>query len=257
KDEEMTNDEVAGSNKGDDEVTNAAKADAEKTSKVKDDAKNTKLPPTRSSLFVSLVPEKQTSIVDLEQASEKTPSEILKTKKEQSEKQKMMKFTIKSTDKAALKEFVLKSALYQTMHANNVELEYHFQEWLNALTDRLDWNNLEGDRYPFDMSKHLPLQGHPAHLTVAAITSSTMTWNLHLNDIEDMLLLAVQHKLFHLTDNDIVDFIMALRVIYDDLTSQKRIMRADALYKFSDETLKKVQDELHHRIRDFCLKYYK
>ncbi|GJQ89994.1 hypothetical protein Tco_0001133 [Tanacetum coccineum] len=30
----------------------------------------------------------------------------------------MLKFTIKSTDKAALKEFDQKSALYQTMHAN-------------------------------------------------------------------------------------------------------------------------------------------
>ncbi|GJW27848.1 hypothetical protein Tco_0044723 [Tanacetum coccineum] len=133
--------------------------------------------------------------------------------------------------------------------------------------------------------------------------------DLHLNDIEDMLLLAVQHKLFHLTDSDIVDFIVALcmftrslvikkrvedlqlgvesyqkklnitppqqtfpeiefkelytpshkppGVIYEDLTKQKRVMRADELYKFSDGTLKKVQDELHHRIRDFHLEYNK
>ncbi|GKB28292.1 hypothetical protein Tco_0867693 [Tanacetum coccineum] len=94
--------------------------------------------------------------------------------------------------------------------------------------------------------------------------------DLHLNDIEDMLLLAIQHKLFHLTDNDIVDFIMAFRiefkelytpshkppgVIFEDLTKQKRVMRADELYKFSGGTLKKVQDELHHRIHDFCLEY--
>nr|GEU40703.1 hypothetical protein [Tanacetum cinerariifolium] len=32
----------------------------------------------------------------------------------------------------------------------------------------LDWNNPEGDRYPFDLSKPLPLQGHLGHLTVAA-----------------------------------------------------------------------------------------
>ncbi|GJZ62368.1 hypothetical protein Tco_0618505 [Tanacetum coccineum] len=35
--------------------------------------------------------------------------------------------------------------------------------------------------------------------------------DLYLNDIEDMLLLVVQHKLFHLTDSDIVDFIVALQ----------------------------------------------
>nr|GEU94865.1 hypothetical protein [Tanacetum cinerariifolium] len=231
--------------------------------------------------------------------------------------------------------------------------------WPLRLTspNRLYWNNPEGDRYPFDLSKPLPLQGHPCHLTVAAdyffnndleylkssdsertYTTSIMktkaTWyeiegiedmvpmlwsptkvgvksvsvkklhryghledimvkradlqfykfkegdfvDLYLNDIEDMLLLVVQHKLFHLTDRDIVDFIVALRMftrslvikkrvgdlqlgverlIYKDLTKQKRVMRADELYKFSDGTLKKVQDELHHRIRDFHLEYNK
>ncbi|GJU70956.1 hypothetical protein Tco_1262361, partial [Tanacetum coccineum] len=102
--------------------------------------------------------------------------------------------------------------------------------------------------------------------------------DLHLNEIEDMLFLVVQHKLFHLTDSDIVDFIVALRmftrslvikkrvedlqlgverVIYEDLTKQKRVMRADELYRFSDGTLKKVQDELHQRILDFRLGYNK
>nr|GEV60094.1 putative ribonuclease H-like domain-containing protein [Tanacetum cinerariifolium] len=35
--------------------------------------------------------------------------------------------------------------------------------------------------------------------------------------------------------------------IYEDQTKHKRVMWADELYKFSNETLKKVQDELHHR----------
>ncbi|GJS00648.1 hypothetical protein Tco_0317156 [Tanacetum coccineum] len=42
----------------------------------------------------------------------KTSLEILKMKKEQAEKQNMLKFTIKSTDKAALKEYDQKSAIY-------------------------------------------------------------------------------------------------------------------------------------------------
>nr|GFA81483.1 hypothetical protein [Tanacetum cinerariifolium] len=54
EDEEMLNAEVKDSDKGDEEVTDAAKADAEKTSEVKDDAKKTELPPTSSSLSVSL-----------------------------------------------------------------------------------------------------------------------------------------------------------------------------------------------------------
>nr|GEU35846.1 hypothetical protein [Tanacetum cinerariifolium] len=133
--------------------------------------------------------------------------------------------------------------------------------------------------------------------------------DLHLNNIEDMLLLAVQHKLFQLDDSEIFDLIVALRmftrsliikhrvkdlqlgvesyqkklyiiapkktfsrikfkelytplykppwVIYKDLNKQKRVMWADELYKFSNETLKTVCDELHHRILDFRLGYNK
>ncbi|GJU53456.1 hypothetical protein Tco_1227170 [Tanacetum coccineum] len=195
---------------------------------------------------------------------------------------------------------------------------------------KLDWNNLEGDRYPFDLSKPLPLQGRPGRLTVdddyffnndmeylktshlenTYTTSITKTkaaryeikgiedivptlWSstkvgyekdalkgikhwgdrhklwyrsqivvkradrqfykfkegdfldLHLNDIKDMLLLAVQHKLFHLNDSDIVDFIVAL------------LMLVDELYKFSDGTLKMVRDELHYRLLNFRLGYNK
>nr|GEV00070.1 hypothetical protein [Tanacetum cinerariifolium] len=70
---------------------------------------------------VKLAPELtkiQTAIVDLEQESEKSPLEIHKIKREQAEKQKMSKYAIKSTDKAILKEYDQKSALYQTMHEN-------------------------------------------------------------------------------------------------------------------------------------------
>ncbi|GKB10962.1 hypothetical protein Tco_0844885 [Tanacetum coccineum] len=47
--------------------------------------------------------------------------------------------------------------------------------------------------------------------------------DLHLNDIEDMLLLAVQHKLFHLGGSDIVDFIVALRMFTRSLILKRRV----------------------------------
>ncbi|GJV52232.1 hypothetical protein Tco_1447973 [Tanacetum coccineum] len=424
----------------------------------------TTLPPPSVSTTPSQIPKlpkKQTPTVDLEQESEKTPLEILKIKKEQAEKHKMPKFTIKSTDKAALKEYDQKSALYQTMHANKyfninhanhrlyhalmkaliedenvmdkgvadtaqdhkrkhdddeddddkdpldgsnqgkktkrrrtkesesskkpsttketpkdkaiskgsktgksalemelveepiaevvidyasddvVVLDQPEQPWFNQMVSatldpltfddlmdtlidfskhvfyqhqtrvplprvfqcinmRLYQNNPKGDRYPFDLSKPLPLQGHLGHLTVAAdyffnndleylksfdpermyTTSITKTkaaryeiegiedmvptlWSptkvksvsvkklhgyghleeivvkradhqfykfkegyfvdLHVKDIEDMLLLIVQHKLFHLTDSDIVDFNVALRMFTRSLVIKKRV----------------------------------
>nr|GEZ47039.1 hypothetical protein [Tanacetum cinerariifolium]GEZ51450.1 hypothetical protein [Tanacetum cinerariifolium] len=47
--------------------------------------------------------------------------------------------------------------------------------------------------------------------------------DLHLNDIEDMLLLAVQYKLFHLDGSVIVDFIVALRMFTRSLILKRRI----------------------------------
>ncbi|GKG45535.1 hypothetical protein Tco_0497981, partial [Tanacetum coccineum] len=33
---------------------------------------------------------------------------------------------------------------------------------------QLDWNNPKEDHCPFDLSKPIPLKGHPGHLTVAS-----------------------------------------------------------------------------------------
>ncbi|GKA97536.1 hypothetical protein Tco_0825430 [Tanacetum coccineum] len=38
-----------------------------------------------------------------------------------------------------------------------IKLEYNMKECYNELNDQLDWNNPEGDRYTFDLSKPLPL----------------------------------------------------------------------------------------------------
>ncbi|GJY35574.1 hypothetical protein Tco_0420952 [Tanacetum coccineum] len=107
--------------------------------------------------------------------------------------------------------------------------------------------------------------------------------DLHLNDIEDMLLLTVQHKLFHLEGNvDVESYQKKLNItkpqktfpeiefkepytplndppgiIYEDLDKHKRVMRAEEMYKFSDGTLKSVRDEIHHRVLDFFLDYNK
>ncbi|GKA59472.1 hypothetical protein Tco_0758785 [Tanacetum coccineum] len=235
--------------------------------------------------------------------------------------------------------------LLKGMCSSSIELEYHFQECFNALTDRIDWNNPIGDCYPFDLSKPLPLQGHLSHLTIDVdyffnndleylkssdlertyTTSIIKTkaaryeikgiedmvptlWSptkvgydkdalkgikhwgegqgdlvdLHLNDIEDILLLAVQHKLFHLTENDIVEFIVALRMFTRSLVIKKCVedlqlsvesyqkklnitppqqtfpkIEFKELYTPSHKPPGKVRDELHHRIRDFRLEYNK
>ncbi|GJS67691.1 hypothetical protein Tco_0682256 [Tanacetum coccineum] len=50
---------------------------------------------------------------------------------------------------------------------SNIELEYNIEECFKALTDRLDWNNPEGDCYSLDLTKPLPLKGRSGCLTIA------------------------------------------------------------------------------------------
>ncbi|GKD90344.1 hypothetical protein Tco_1365851 [Tanacetum coccineum] len=90
-----------------------------------------------------------------------------------------------------------------------------------------------------------------------------------INDIEDMLIFLVQNRLTNLSDDDVSDFAIALRMvtrsmpettrpgirkkdpytpytdpqgfIYVDNQGRNRLMRSDELYKFSDGTLTRLQ----------------
>ncbi|GJV24755.1 hypothetical protein Tco_1377450, partial [Tanacetum coccineum] len=47
--------------------------------------------------------------------------------------------------------------LLKGTRSNYTELEYDFEECYKALSEKLDWENPEGDDYPFDLTKPLPL----------------------------------------------------------------------------------------------------
>ncbi|GKB37562.1 hypothetical protein Tco_0882504 [Tanacetum coccineum] len=47
--------------------------------------------------------------------------------------------------------------LLKGTHKNYAELKYDFEECYKALLEKLNWENLEGGDYPFDLSKPLPL----------------------------------------------------------------------------------------------------
>nr|GEW96005.1 hypothetical protein [Tanacetum cinerariifolium] len=47
--------------------------------------------------------------------------------------------------------------LLKGTRTNYAELEYDFEECYKALSEKLDWDNLEGGDYPFDLTKPLPL----------------------------------------------------------------------------------------------------
>ncbi|GJZ64211.1 hypothetical protein Tco_0620632 [Tanacetum coccineum] len=56
--------------------------------------------------------------------------------------------------------------LLKRNYRNHIELEYNMEQCYLALTDQLDWTNPEEDKCPYDLNKHLPLQGPPGHLTI-------------------------------------------------------------------------------------------
>ncbi|GJV15540.1 hypothetical protein Tco_1360863 [Tanacetum coccineum] len=58
--------------------------------------------------------------------------------------------------------------LFKGTCTSNIELEYNMEECFKALTDKLDWNNPEGDRCSFDLTKPLPLKGRLDRLTITA-----------------------------------------------------------------------------------------
>ncbi|GJU21671.1 hypothetical protein Tco_1155013 [Tanacetum coccineum] len=132
-----------------------------------------------------------------------------------------------------------------------VELEYNMEECYRALTDQLDWINLEGNkditysssitktpaaRYTMEVSKHevfstmrilsvvsvqIEKKSGYDYLKEIVVRQADQKLyrfkegdfsDLHLNDIKDMLLLITQNKLFNLDGDVIVDFVTALKM---------------------------------------------
>ncbi|GKB43802.1 hypothetical protein Tco_0888744, partial [Tanacetum coccineum] len=88
-----------------------------------------------------------------------------------------------------------------------MELEYFLEEVCKATTNQLDWNNPEGQQYPHDLRKPLPLIPNSCgrRLMPLIINDDKLYTfkeggyiRLRLQDIEDMLLLLVQGKLTNL-----------------------------------------------------------
>ncbi|GJZ42397.1 hypothetical protein Tco_0589283 [Tanacetum coccineum] len=191
-----------------------------------------------------------------------------------------------------------------------VESEYNMEECYRALTDQLEWTNPEGHKCLVDMSKHLPLQdkegikarntereyfssitkilaasvkvkkrfgyGYLEEIIVRRADQNLYKFKdgnfprLHLNEIEDMLLLLNQHKLFNLDKDVIVDLGVALRisvkelytpnfdpkgVIYEDKQNHKRLMCNNELYKFRNGTLTLARKTLHYKLLNFWIGY--
>nr|GEV69480.1 integrase, catalytic region, zinc finger, CCHC-type, peptidase aspartic, catalytic [Tanacetum cinerariifolium] len=290
EDEEMNNAEDVDTGNGDEEITDTAKANAKKIEEVKDDINKVELPPSSSNIFVSLV-----SLDDAIARGQADLEKVLRKRDRDDEDP-----SARPDQEGDHCPFDLTKPLPLKGRPGRltVAVEYFFNndhEFLKSSNPVKKYTTsitkTKATRYkivgiedivPTLWSatkvgvvsvkvKKLHGYGYLEEIMVRRADHQLYKFkegdfvDLHLNNIEDMLLLTVQHKLFQLDSSDIVDFIVALQlytpsfdlpmVIYKELNTQKRVMRADELYKFSDGTLKIVRNELHHRLLDFRLGY--
>ncbi|GJR92721.1 hypothetical protein Tco_0264895 [Tanacetum coccineum] len=103
--------------------------------------------------------------------------------------------------------------LMKCSYKSLVELEYFLEEVCKATTNQLDWNNPEGQQYPHDLRKPLPL-----------IPNSQGNYNrLRLQDIEDMLLLLVHGKLINLNVEECLALGVSLRMFTRSVVLKRRV----------------------------------
>ncbi|GKA12714.1 hypothetical protein Tco_0692260 [Tanacetum coccineum] len=145
---------------------------------------------------------------------------------------------------------------------SSIELEYNIEECYKALTDQLDWNNPEGDRCPYDLSKPFPLKGRPGRLTVPSESffNNDLEYLKASNPIKKytMSITKIKAARYEISTKELyTPSFDPPGAVYEDLNKQKRVMRADELYKFLNGTLKLVRNELHHRVLNFRLGYNK
>ncbi|GKD76855.1 hypothetical protein Tco_1339476, partial [Tanacetum coccineum] len=120
-------------------------------------------------------------------------------------------------DKEPMREVASKRPAFKLLkgiHTNFYELKYDFEECYKALSEKLDWDNLEGGDYPFDL---IPPFSHEWE------SSNSDFPRLRIDEIEDMLLLVVQNTLTNLSGDDVSDFAIALRMFTRSMVIQKRV----------------------------------
>nr|GEX16723.1 hypothetical protein [Tanacetum cinerariifolium] len=134
--------------------------------------------------------------------------------------------------------------LLKGTHSNYAELEYDFEEFYKALLEKLDWENPEGDDYPFDLSKPLPLITHGNHQSVPV--------KFFINNDLKYLQRGI------LTMTYTTSTIKTKATQYDlpgTRDMRNGLMRSNELYKFSDGTLTRLLSSLEDITKNIKIEY--
>nr|GEX61915.1 hypothetical protein [Tanacetum cinerariifolium] len=158
-----------------------------------------------------------------------------------------------------------------------VELEYHLEEVYKATTDQLDWVNLEGQQYPHNLLKPLPLipnnrgrrvilfdhfinndleylcGGASSRKYTTSVTKTKAADYGHIKWIEDLVPRTMwieepigydKHALWEVSIGGV-----------NNKDKKNRLMRIDELHKFSNGTLTDVRTALDDHIKGIRMHY--
>ncbi|GKE02619.1 hypothetical protein Tco_1390602 [Tanacetum coccineum] len=167
--------------------------------------------------------------------------------------------------------------LLKGTYKSRVELKYHFKECYKAITYRLDWNNPEGQEYPFDLSKPLLLIKDRGRQVVPAnyffnndleylkgrssskkyTTSTTKTKAAkydNIKGIEDMVLTESKHDVFSTKRIIAVTYVKVMKLYDYGYMEEIEVRREDqSLHKFKEDDFPRlnmcnIEDMLLHLV---------
>nr|GEZ13383.1 hypothetical protein [Tanacetum cinerariifolium] len=151
-----------------------------------------------------------------------------------------------------------------------VELEYHLEEVFKATTDQLDWVNPEGQQYPHNLLKPLPLIPNNRGRRVIPFEhfinndleylrggASSQDLQLGVESYQKKLNLTkpdtygsdLKHKEAYTAYSNLRGF------IYQNKDKKNRLTRIDELNKFSNGTLTDVRAALDDRLKGIRMRY--
>ncbi|GKB42289.1 hypothetical protein Tco_0887231, partial [Tanacetum coccineum] len=150
--------------------------------------------------------------------------------------------------------------LVKAFHKNNVFLQYQMDECHKLLTNKVDLGNPEGYQILRNIYEPLPLGGPPGQTRSIYTQQSSCgseTWSSGI--VWETCSLELRAIKQSSTSNVLIGMQLTIpskKIIRLSLIDQRKLMRLNEIYKFSDGTLTRVMEKLDHMVKDFHLFEY-
>ncbi|GJU61289.1 hypothetical protein Tco_1243124 [Tanacetum coccineum] len=162
-----------------------------------------------------------------------------------------MKWYCRQVNKTKLTQVDFKGQAYEVVklfYPDVIHLQFQMEECHKMLTAQVDWTNLEGDHVRIDVNRPLPLGGPPSH-RVEDLQLDIERYQTQLN-LTTLGWDATCYKFKH--DYTIIESPRA--VVFPVDNNDRKIMRFNEIYKFSDGTLTRILEALDYRVKEFKVK---